>query len=71
MADLKTLGDELPKKMAYVRDTVIPAYERIGTPAMFALVMIRAQLDAAARAMAEGDVVEMVRAYKALDDIKL
>ena len=67
----ETLGDALPKVMAHVRDVVIPAYQSIGPAGAFALAFIRADLDAAARAMAEGDVVEMIRCYQKLTEIKL
>lgn len=61
-----TLGDALPKEMARVRDRVMPAYQEIGNSGWFALNMMRRDLDAAAKAMAEGDVVAMIRAYEAL-----
>lgn len=63
---MTTLGDELPAEMARVRDKVMPSYVMIGAPGMFALAMMRADLDAAAKAMAEGDVVEMIRVYESL-----
>lgn len=62
----KSLGTELPKEMARVRDVVMPSYIEIGPPGLFALTMMRADLDAAARAMMEGDVVGMLRAYESL-----
>ena len=63
-----TLGDALPREMARVRDRVMPAYVEIGTAGMFALTMMRADLDRAAKAMAEGDVVEMIRVYQSLKE---
>jgi hypothetical protein len=66
-----TLGEDLPKLMAYVRDTVIPIYQKVGPAGSFALMMIRKDLDFAAKAMAEGDVVAMIAAYKSLKDIEL
>ena len=54
--------------MARVRDEVMPAYEEIGPSGAFALAFMRADLDAAARAMAEGDVVAMLRVYQSLKD---
>ena len=65
-----TLGDALPREMARVRDEVLPYY----TPevngqfaaAMMRKVMMRKDLDAAAKAMAEGDTIEMLRVYKSL-----
>ena len=52
--------------MARVRDEVMPAYIEIGAPGLFALTMMRADLDAAAKAMIEGDVVAMLRVYESL-----
>jgi hypothetical protein len=66
--DMSSLGEELPKEMARVRDEVVPAYSHpaLNGAGAFALMMMRRDLDAAAKAMAEGDVVEMLRAYEAL-----
>ena len=61
-----TLGDELPRQMARVRDEVLPAYVAIGAPGAFAAAGMRADLDRAAKALAEGDIVEMVRVCKSL-----
>jgi hypothetical protein len=64
--EIVTLADALPKQMARVRDEVMPAYIEIGAPGMFALSMMRHDLDEAARAMATGDVVAMLKAHEAL-----
>ncbi|MFA6135035.1 MAG: hypothetical protein WC869_13550 [Phycisphaerae bacterium] len=61
-----TLGEALPKEMARVRDKVMPLYVEIGPPGQLALMLMRASLDAAARAMAEGDVIAMIRAHEDL-----
>lgn len=66
-----TLGDELPKQMARVRDELIPAYLECGVGGSFAVALMRADLDAAAKAMVEGDVVEMLRACQKLKDWQL
>ncbi len=63
-----TLGDALPREMTRVRDEVMPAYAAIGIPAAYALALMRADLDAAQRAMAEGDAPAMLRAYEALKE---
>lgn len=65
-----TLGDALPAEMARVRDDVLPHYLEIGPPGAFGAAMIRMDLDAAAKALAEGDVVAMLRAYQKLKEIK-
>ena len=63
---IETLGDALPKEMARVRDEVMPAYIAIGRPGEFALAMMRADLDAASKAMIEGDTVKMIQVYESL-----
>lgn len=65
-----TLGDALPREMTRVRDEVMPAYQAIGPAGAFALAGMKADLDAAAKALAEGDVVAMVRVYQSLKDWK-
>lgn len=62
----ETLGEALPREMARVRDQVMPAYIEIGTSGALALAMMRLSLDTAAKAMIEGDVVAMLRAYEDL-----
>lgn len=61
-----TLGDALPREMARVRDEVMPAYQAIGPSGRFALAFMRADLDAAAAALASGDVVAMLRIHESL-----
>lgn len=65
-----TLGEDLPRLMAHVRDHVLPAYLEIGPAGAFGAMMIRRDLDDAAKALAEGDVVAMLRAYNALKEAK-
>ena len=65
MSESLTLGEALPKEMARIRDDVLPIYDSIPT-GVFAATMMRADLDAAAKAMMEGDVVEMLRVYQSL-----
>lgn len=61
-----SLGEALPKEMARVRDEVMPAYMSIGPAGAFALQAMRADLDRAAKALADGDVAEMARALASL-----
>ncbi len=61
-----TLGDALPREMARVRDEVLPAYVAIGPAGALAAHLMRRDLDAAAKALAEGDVVAMLRFYESL-----
>ena len=68
---MSSLGTALPAEMTRVRDEVLPAYLEIGPAGAFAATLIRADLDAAAKAMAEGDVVAMLRAYESLKGTNL
>lgn len=63
-----SLGEELPKEMARVRDKIMPMYLAIGPSGAFALAFMRRDLDRAAKALAEGDVVEMLSVYKSLKE---
>ena len=67
---MNTLGEELPKEMARVRDILMPKYLSIGPAGGFALTMMRAELDRATRALAEGDLLTMIRSYEALKGFK-
>jgi hypothetical protein len=60
-----SLGTALPAEMTRVRDEVLTVYDTIPTGILAAHLM-RVDLDAAAKALAEGDVVEMIRVYQEL-----
>ena len=60
-----TVGEALPREMARVRDEVLPEYDAIPAGA-FAAMMMRRDLDAAAAAMAAGDLPAMLKSYEAL-----
>lgn len=67
MTDPKTLEEALPREMARVRDEVlVPFIEMRSMPNVIVepqIAMIRLSLDAAAQALARGDVAAMIRAY--------
>jgi hypothetical protein len=63
---MSSLGEELPNEMARVRDVLIPQYQSIGPAGAFAISFMRADLDRAAKALAEGDVIEMIRVHQNL-----
>jgi hypothetical protein len=65
MTESMTLGEALPHEMARVRDELLPMYDAIPT-GVYAATMMRADLDRAAKALAEGDVVAMLRVYESL-----
>lgn len=67
---MSSLGEELPKEMARVRDELMPQYQSIGPAGGFVLMLMRKALDDAAKAMIEGDLTEMIRVYKELKDFK-
>lgn len=62
----QSLAEALPLEMARVRDQVMPPYIEIGPSGIFALTCMRADLDLAAKALAEGDVAAMISAYQSL-----
>ena len=61
----ESLGTALPAEMARVRDKIIPVYDSIPM-GHIAASMMRADLDQAAKALAQGDVVAMLRVYESL-----
>ena len=67
-----TLGDELPREIARVRDELIPVYDSLpgGAGAVAAIVM-RMVLDRASKAMIAGDSVGMIYAHQELEGFKL
>lgn len=67
---MSSLGAELPKEMARVRDELMPMYLSIGPAGVPALAMMRAELDRATRALAEGDIVTMILSYESLKGFK-
>ena len=69
MNDNQTLGDALPAEMARVR-TILGYYKEIGPAGSFGTAMIEQSLRVADDAVMGGDIVEMVRAYKALKEIE-
>jgi hypothetical protein len=66
-----SLGTALPLEMARVRDEVLPHYLEIGNAGMFAAAMMRFDLHAAEIAIAENDIVEMMRVYESLKGYRL
>lgn len=69
---MASLAEALPEKIAYVRKEVLPAYQSIGDAGQPAIqLVIEPAIDEGVSALASGDVVRMISAYKALDEIKL
>lgn len=67
----ETLGTALPKEMARVRDDILPIYVSLGVSGAIAAAMMRHDLDAASKAMIEGDTIAMIKVYQALKDYQL
>lgn len=66
----ESLGEALPREMARVRDKVLSVYASLSS-GVFAAGMMRRSLDAAAKAMAEGDIAAMIAAYEDLKGCQL
>jgi len=66
-ADVESLGDAFPKQQVRLR-VLIGQYREIGPAGTFGAAMIEATLAEADRAMASGDVVAMLRAYRAMEE---
>jgi len=67
----ESLGTALPAKMKSIREVYIPAYQSIGPSGAFAIAMMNRALTKAEKAMAEGDAVAMIDAYRELCEFKL
>lgn len=65
---MSTLGDDLPKEQARVRE-ILGLYREIGPAGVFGAAMIEQSLQKADKAVMSGDVVAMLAAYKELREI--
>lgn len=66
---MSTLGDELPKEQARVRE-LMRLCQEIGPAGRFAVLMMEAALREADKAVMSGDIAEMLRAYNDLKGFK-
>lgn len=64
---MASLGEELPNEMKRVTGLIEIYASLPGGVGAFAIMMMRQTLDAATRALASGDVIQMMRVY---EDIK-
>lgn len=62
---MATLAEELPSEMERVRQ-VLKRYKALGPAGRFGAIMINHSLREAEKAIANGDVVAMMRAYRDL-----
>lgn len=65
----QSLGGLFPVEQERARQLLV-TYREIGPPGAFGAHMIEQALARAERAAAAGDVVEMIRSYQALRDLK-
>ncbi len=61
-----SLPEAIVAEMARIRDHIMPVYVEIGPAGTFALAIMRAALDEAARALAEGDPIAQIRVLEDL-----
>ena len=66
---IDTLGDALPREQARARE-VLGYYKEIGPAGKFGAVMIELALQRADKAVVSGDIVEMLKSYNELKEIK-
>lgn len=69
MGETQSLAEAYPKQQARVR-VVLGHYREIGEPGRLGGLMIEATLREADEAAASGDIVRMLRAYKAMEEIE-
>lgn len=67
---MTTLAEELPKQQARCREMLEHALELPPQSGAFLVMMLRRSLADAERAAASGDLVEMLRACKDLQEFK-
>lgn len=68
-----TLGDRYPIEQARMRELLEEAYRLSAMPGVnmaFYIVMLKATMREADEAAISGDVVRMIRAYKAMQEIE-
>ena len=66
---MTSVGQDFPKELARVRE-VKQNYLTIGPAGIFGATLIEQDIQAAERALASGDVIEIVKAYARLKEIK-
>jgi hypothetical protein len=67
---MSSLGEELPNEIRRVTGLIEIYASLPGNVGAFAIAMMRGALDKATRAMATGDVVQMIRSYEDLKGFK-
>jgi len=67
---MSSVGEDMPRLMDHIRETILPEYDAI-PEGVFAATIIRGKLKAATEALASGDTLQILAAYGQLKDIKL
>ena len=68
---MSSVGEDIQNEIRRVRDVLIPMYLELPKNAgAFGAAMMRQALDRATKALAEGDVVAIVRSYAELKDFE-
>ena len=62
------LLEGIQKEQKRLREELIPLYETIGPAGIVGIAMMKASIDGGDRAIASGDVVEMLRACRDLQE---
>ena len=63
--------EAIQAKCEELRTEYIPAYESIGVPGTFAVIMMRESIKKAEQAIATGDTIQMIASLQELRDFKL
>ena len=66
--EVTSIADAIQEEIKRVREVLIPAYEEIGLAGQPAIYMMNMSLDAATKALAEGDCVAIIQCYQDLKD---
>jgi len=69
MAEVTTVGEDYPKEQARCRE-VLSQYKELGQSGVLGGMMIEATLREADAAMASGDIVRILQAYKAMQGVE-
>ena len=67
---MSNLVEGIQQQCSRVRDVLLPAYKEIGSAGQFGSLMLQAAVREGEAAIASGDIVRMVRAYKMLEECK-
>lgn len=68
---MSSVGIELPELIRKVRDETLPLYEEIAKVSPLTnltIAVIKHEMDVATRALAEGDVVQILKSYESLKE---